>query len=206
MRSDAGLTRSVALEFIPSPAGLAWRKVVFAPGEPAGSGPAGVPPSGAAPRAPARVEPGLGDRPPPDAQRSCANSTAEGARGIAAANPSLSLREPSTPPPRSFGDFSVQCLFAARDATTGALGLCASVSNHTARRLLFDPSSWVVRAGDRVYPVRTVDFAGEIEPGGSQAAFLVLARGPDGRPTRLPADDEFEASVVLKPGPRTRAR
>jgi hypothetical protein len=54
-----------------------------------------------------------------------------------------------------------------------------------------------VRAGDRAYPIRTVDFANELEPGASAPALLVLARGQDGDPTGLLAANDFEPSVVL---------
>jgi hypothetical protein len=189
-------TRSVTLEFLPAPAGLAWRKVVLEDGQPA------------APKGPTVS---LEEQPPrarlreagPDSEiglirtlRLMLNTTADGARDIAVANPALELST-SASPPHSFGDFTIRTRFAVRDSTTGALGICASVANETNRRLLFDPQSWVVRVGDRVYPVRTVDFPNEIEPGDTAAAFLVLARGPDGASTGLLADNDFELSVIL---------
>lgn len=190
-----GPARSVTLEFLPAPVGLAWRKVVLESGAPAAApGP--------------RVS--LGARPPaarlreasPESEiglvrtlRLMLNTTEDGARGIAAANPALELATFSGPP-RSFGDFTIRPRFALRDSTTGSLGICASVANQTARRLLFEPESWVVRVGDRVYPVRTVDFPNEVEPGETAAAFLVLARGPDGASTGLLADNDFELSVI----------
>jgi hypothetical protein len=200
-------TRSLPLEFIPAPPSLAWRKVVFT----AAAAEAG-------PRAAvslARAAPATRLREPSPASeigllrtlRLMLNATREGARDIAAANPRLSLAAFDSPP-RSFGDFTVACRFAVRDSATGELGLCASVANQTARRLLFDPTSWVIRAGDRVYPVGTVDFASEIEPGGSAAALLVLARGPGGEDTRLLADNAFLPSVRLSgsANPRPVAR
>ncbi len=124
------------------------------------------------------------------------NTTAAGALDITAANPSLTLAS-FDGPPRSFGDFTVRIRFAVRDSTTDSLGFCASVENQTSRRILFDPGSWVVRAGDRVYPIRTADFASEVEPGGTETAFLVLGRGPDGEPTRLLPDNDFELSLLM---------
>jgi|CZKI01.1.fsa_nt_gi hypothetical protein len=192
----AGLTRGVPIEFIPAPAGLAWRKVVFA---------------AEAPRAEARPAIALSARPPrtrlrepsPESEigllrtlRLMLNATAAGARDIAAANPSLAFTS-FDGQRRSFGDFTILTRFAVLDSTTGALGLCASVENHTERRLLFDPDSWVVRAGDRVYPIRTADFANELESGATGTAFLVLARGPDGQAARLLPGNDFEISVVL---------
>lgn len=188
-------TRSVAIEFLPAPVGLAWRKVILEGG------------TAAAPRGPTVAltpRPPLGRlrEPSPESEiglirtlRLMMNTTADGARDIAAANPALELADLSGPP-RSFGDFTVTARFAVRDATTGTLGICASVANQTARRLLFDPESWVVRVGERVYPVRTVDFPNELEPGATCAAFLVLARGPDGATTGLLPDNEFELSVI----------
>ena len=191
-----GPSRGVPIEFIPAPAGLAWRKVVFAGGDaPAARRPA-VSLDEGPPRSRFR-------EPSPESEigimrtmRLMLNTTAEGAGDIAAANPALALNSLGGAP-RSFGDFTITNRFALRDASSDTLGLCASVANNTARRLLFEPTSWVVRAGDRVYPVRTVDFAGELEPGATGIVLLVLARGPDGAPTRLLPDNDFGISVVL---------
>ncbi len=192
-----GVTRSVSFEFLPAPVGLAWRKVVLAdPTVRAKEGPSVS----------------LVERPPrarllessPESEiglirtlRLILSMPADGARSVVAANPSLDMADFSVPP-RSFGDFTIRIRFAVRDSVTGALGICASVSNQTARRLLFDPGSWVVRVGDHVYPIQTADFANELEPGDTSNAFLVLARGPDGEPTGLLPDNQFELSVILK--------
>lgn len=191
-----GPTRGVPIEFIPAPAGLAWTKVVFEAGEAHAAPRPAVSLGEAAPRTRLR-------EPSPESEigimrtmRLMLNTTAQGAGDIAAANPALSLVGLEGAP-RSFGDFSITNRFALRDASTDTLGLCASVANNTSRRLLFDPTGWVVRAGDRVYPVRTVDFAGELEPGATATVLLVLARGPDGDPTRLLPDNSFEISAVL---------
>jgi hypothetical protein len=191
-----GPTRAIPMEFIPAPAGLAWRKVVLNAAAGAGEPRPAVALAARRPRAALR-------EPSPESQigllgtlRLMLNSTEAGARDIAAANPSLELASLDGPP-RSFGDFTVRTRFAVRDSTTDTLGLCASVANQTARRLLFDPMSWVVRSGDRVYPVRTAEFANELEPWSTGAAFLVLARGPGGEATRLLPDNDFQVSVLL---------
>lgn len=191
-----GRTRSLPLEFIPAPASLAWRKVAFV------ANPAGSPPRPAVSLS--RTPPAARLRAPGPASeiglirtlRLMLNTTEDGARDIAAASAGLSLAVLDAPP-RDFGSFCLACRFAVRDSATGAVGLCVSVANRTARRLLFDPGSWVVRAGGRVYPAGTVDFASELEPWASAAAFLVLSGGPDGRTTALLADNDFEPSVVL---------
>ncbi len=191
-----GGTRSLPIEFIPAPPGLAWRKVIVGAREGATATAPSVALSARAPGTRLR-EPG------PDSEigllrtlRLMLNMSADGARAVAAANPALGLAT-FAGVPRSFGSFTVACRLAVRDSTTDTLGLCASVSNQTGRRLLFDPGSWRVRVGDRVYPVNTVDFAGELEPGASAAALLVLARGPDGEPTRLLPGNDFLVSVRL---------
>jgi hypothetical protein len=189
-------TRGIPIEFIPAPAGLAWRKVVFTSGRPIAPIQPPVSLDAQAPRTKLR-------EPSPESElglvrtlRLMLNTTVEGAEGIAAANPALSLKILDSEP-ESFGDFTLNGRFAIRDSTTDTLALCASVSNQTGRRLVFEPGSWVVRAGDRAYPVRTVDFAGELEPGASGSAFLVLARGPGGEATRLLPDNDFKMSVLL---------
>jgi hypothetical protein len=195
LAEPGGATRGVPIEFIPSPAGLAWRKVVFAV------------PSAAAKRpvvSLAAAAPGTQLREPsPESElamirtlRLMLNTTADGAADVAAANPALSLKALDGAP-RSFGDYTIASRFAVRDATTDTLGLCASVANQTARRLLFDPGSWVVRTGDRVYPVGTVDFADELGPAQTAVVFLVVGRDPNGEPTRLLPDNVFEISAVL---------
>jgi hypothetical protein len=191
-----GPTRGVPIEFIPAPAGLAWSKVLFESGRAAGARPRPVslearPPGTRFREASAESEVGI-----IRTMRLILNTTEEGAGAVAAANPALSLASLDGTP-RSFGDFTIANRFALRDASTGTLGLCASVANQTARRLLFEPGGWVVRVGDRVYPVPTVDFPGELEPGATGVALLVLARGPDGAPNLLLPDNTFEISAVL---------
>jgi hypothetical protein len=191
-----GSTRGVPIEFMPAPAGLAWRKVVFTGAK---ADAVQQPPVSLYAHAPRT----LLREPSPESElglirtlRLMLNTTVQGAAEFASANPALSLKVLDEAP-RSFGDFTIENRFALRDSTTDTLGLCASVANQTASRLLFDPGSWVVRAGDRAYPVRTVDFAGELEPGTTGAVFLVLGRGPGGEPTLLLPDNKFEISVIL---------
>lgn len=196
LSQPGGATRGVPIEFVPAPAGMAWRKVVFGSPAPASAPRPAVSLSGRPP--PTRLR-----EPSPESEigllrtmRLMLNTTAEGAGDIAAANPALALARLGGAP-RSFGDFTLTTRFAVTDATTGALGTCASVANQTSRRLLLDPAGWVVRAGDRIYPVGTVDFAGEIGPGATEAVLLLVARGPDGRPPGLQADNAFEVSAIL---------
>ena len=176
-----GLTRSLAMELIPAPAGLAWRKVIFSsrPAEPPAVPQVSLSP--AAPRSRLRESSPESEIGLIRTLRLLSNFTAGQAREFVAANPALTFASLNSPP-SSFGDFTVRCRFAIRDSTTGALGFCTDIANLTSRRLLFDPETWVVRAGDRVYPVRTVYFSGELEPGATASAFLVLARGQDGSP------------------------
>ncbi len=188
--------RGVPIEFIPAPAGLAWSKVVFESGAPASAPRPRVSLDGRAPASPLRGASAESEIGLLRTMRLMLNTTEDGAGDIAAANPALTLKSLGAAP-RSFGDFTVAGRFALWDASTGTLGLCASVANQTARRLVFDPGSWAVRVGDRVYPVPTVDFSGELEPGATAAVLLVLARGPDGAPTRLLPDNAFEISAVV---------
>jgi hypothetical protein len=188
--------RSIAVEFMPAPSALAWTKVVFDLPRPAT---AGFPAVTLSPRPP-RTR--LRD-PSPESEigllrtlRLLLDAPAEGAAAVAAANPALAIA-PLDGMPRSFGDFTLTPRFAVRDATTGAIGLCASVANQTSRRLLFDPAAWVLRAGDRVYPVGTVDFPPALEPAATAAAFLVVAFGPNGEPLRLLPSNHWEVSASL---------
>ncbi len=191
-----GGTRGIPVEFVPAPAGLAWRKAVFFDA---------APKPDAAPRFTLRGEApqALYRAPSPESllglvttMRLMLNTTAAGARALASVNPALGLSELRTAP-ESFGDFVLTQRFAVRDATTDSLGICVGVENATARRLVFDPSGWTLRAGDRVYPVTTVDFPGELGPGADAAAILVIGRAPDGLPTRLLPENTFRISARL---------
>ena len=170
-----GGTRGIPLEFIPAPSGLAWRKVTFADGRPAPE------PAPSFTLRPGPPRP-LYRTPDPetllglvDTMRLMLNTTTEGAGDIAAANPALALR----------------------DQTTDSLGICVSVLSASPRRLVLDPAGWVVRSGDRVYPVATVDFPGVLEPGEGRAALLVIGRAPDGLPTRLLPGNVFHVSARI---------
>jgi hypothetical protein len=196
LSGPGGASRGFPIEFVPAPAGYAWRKVVFT--EPASVGDKRRPVALTAAAPMTRLR-----EPSPESQlglirtlRLMLNADADGAASIAAANPALEFTVLDATP-RSFGDFTLSNRFSVRDSTTDTLGICASVANQTARRLIFDPTSWIVRVGDRVYPVRTVDFANELEAGSERAVFLVLARGPDGEPTLLLPDNDFRVSALL---------
>jgi hypothetical protein len=196
LAEPGGLTYGLPIEFLPAPPSLAWRKVVFGSNRKENAPlPAvtlsEVPPSARLREPSAESELGL-----IRTLRLMLGTTTEGARRIAAANPALEFASlPAAP--QDFGDFSILARFAVRDSTTDSLGLCASVTNQTGRRIFFDPGSWIVRAGDHVYPIRSSDFADELEPGATGAAFLVLAGGPDGDPTGLLPGNDFKLSVVL---------
>jgi hypothetical protein len=193
MECGGGATRSLPLEFIPAPPELAWRKVSFAAGT---AGRPQRPPVsllGGPPASRLRA-------PGPDSQlglirtmRLLANATEDGARDIAAANPALTLAQAGAPA-RDFGPFALACRFSVRDSTTGSLGLCVGVANKTDRRLIFDPRSWIVRAGDHVYAASAADFPPELGPGSGGAALLVVAGGAA---SRLEAGNAFEPSVAL---------
>jgi hypothetical protein len=114
-----------------------------------------------------------------------------------AANPSLQLARHQSEPAQEFNDFTMHINFVVRDSVTDTLAFCVSVTNTTPRRLLFDENSWTVRAGMEIYPVRTADFVGLLEPQKSALLTLVLTRKPDGKPTRLMPDNDFRLSAKL---------
>ncbi|AHF94958.1 hypothetical protein OPIT5_00040 (plasmid) [Opitutaceae bacterium TAV5] len=95
------------------------------------------------------------------------------------------------------GDYTISLRYAIRDSITDTLGVAAVVRNNTYRRLQFDPKSWIIRAGNRVYPVPTAEFDPVIEPEKEATAFLVLSRDTSGMPTRLLPDSPLKLSVSL---------
>ena len=191
-----GLTFGLPIEFIPAPPPLAWRKVVFATPRKANPPHAAVILAEQPPRTRLREPSAESELGLMRTLRLMLSTTEDGARAIAAANPALEFAIlPGTP--QILGDFSIITRFAVRDSTTDCLGLCASVTNLTRRQIYFNPESWIVRVGDHVYPIRTADFANELEPGATGAAFLVLARGPDGDPTGLLPGNDFRLTVAL---------
>lgn len=195
LAGPAGESRSLPVEFIPAPPGLAWRKVIFAPPGPKAEATPPVRLASSPPKSRLRQPGADSELGLLETMRLLLNSTAAGAEAIVGANPSLDLKRLDSAP-QSFGDYTIACRFALRDGTTDTLGLCVAVANATNRRLAFDPASWVVRAGSRVYAVQTVSFANELDPGMAAPAFLILGRGPDGEATRLLPDNAFGVSVL----------
>ena len=195
--------RSIALEFLPAPAGLEWDTLVLEDGAP--------------PAAPAPVV-ALAEEPPAPALRASGPDSELGlirtlrlllaagagrARAVAAANPALSFAF-AEGDSIDFGDFSLAVRLAVRDATTGALGVAVRVANKTQRRLRFAPRSWSVRSGPRVYAVDTCDFFPALEPGSSGLAFLVVAATAGGGDTRLLPGSELLPSVEETGSENTR--
>jgi hypothetical protein len=130
--------------------------------------------------------------------RAIAGMEAERAESMIKANPAIQFVRFNEAAVRTdFGAFEVIQRFAVRDAVTDMLGLMVVVRSKSIMRLEFDPAGWILRAGDRVYPFNTADFAGTVEPGATVPAFLVLARDQQGGHTRLMPDSPFQVSARL---------
>lgn len=132
-----------------------------------------------------------------DFARTLAGVHEDRALAMISANPAMQLANKANVPEQDVGAFSIQQRFAVRDAMTDTLALVVTVRSKSKLRLLFDPRSWVLRAGSRVYPVNLVDFSGALEPEASALVVLVLARDQAGNPTRLLPESEFRPSVAL---------
>jgi len=209
LRLPSGSERSVPIEFIAAPSDQAWRKVTLvAPASVPAPGPSG---EGVAVTVPSEARVRLLDSAPAEAFQTPTPAIEigivrtlrlmlalgpDGARRLVAANPALEMAElPHSA--RPFGAFTLEIPFALRDSVVDCLGLCVKVTSTSLRRLIFDPGSWIVRVGDRVYPVRTADFTNEIEPGATAWAVLVLTRAQDGTPTHLLPKNSFEVSLTV---------
>lgn len=120
---------------------------------------------------------------------------------FARANPSLQIvSHPGQPV--NYGTYDISLRTAIRDDITDTLGLVVAVTNLDRNNvLMFDPAGWLVRVGERVYrfdaPGSSVAFPGALKPGSSDMAYLVLARAPDGRATRLLPDNDFRVTATL---------
>jgi hypothetical protein len=123
----------------------------------------------------------------------------ERALSLLRANPAIQFNFPKGAGAQAFdyGLYTITQRFVLRDAVTDTLGLCVAMKNNSASRLLFDPAGWVLRAGDHIYPVPTVEFSGEIEPGQATTAFLIIARDVNGRPTRLLPTTPMQVSAKI---------
>jgi hypothetical protein len=115
------------------------------------------------------------------------------AKEMIAANPAIQAERLSKSEP--FGDFTILQRYAIRDDVTDTLAVVVALRNDTKMQLSFDPRSWIIRAGDRVYPVPTTDFAGALEPDKTALVVLELARDQAGMPTRLLPSSPLRISV-----------
>ncbi len=132
-----------------------------------------------------------------DFARTLAGVHEDRALAMISANPAIQFSSKADVAEQDVGAFSIQQRFAVRDAMTDSLALVLNVRNKSKLRLLFEPSSWVLRAGSRVYPINLVDFSGALEPEASALVVLVLARDQAGNPTRLLPESELRPSVAL---------
>lgn len=132
-----------------------------------------------------------------DFTRALAGVHEDRALAMLSANPALQFASKADVPEQDVGAFAIQQRFAVRDGMTDTLALALVVRNKTKLRLVFDPQSWVIRAGSRVYPVNFSDFAGALEPEASALAVLVLARDQAGKPTRLLPETDLKPSLAL---------
>ncbi len=200
---DAGGDRpqTVPLELVPTAAGQALRKLTFVADPP----PAAKDPT--LPRA-ASIRPAHAASPRSEVALLRLARLLEAlplgeAERLSRASPALQFR-PLQQAPADLGDFTIRPRFVVSDAVTGTAAVVAEVASARTERLLIDPRSWLVRSGDLVVPVATVDPAGVIEPGACLSVVLILAPGPDGGVLPLAPGQPLSVTAVL--GDRSSAR
>jgi hypothetical protein len=190
--APTGEIQTVPLEFVPAPPQLAFRKLTFVDGA-AATRPAVQPESPTALLPTKRSTPSaelalirlmrlLDSLPPASATQ------------LSATSPTLryvSIRGE----PADFGDFTVTACFVVEDRITGNTGICAELANACTKRILIDPRSWLVRSGNNAYRVRTVDFAGALDPAARARIFMVLETGANGAPVQLDPNQPVQISA-----------
>ena len=134
-----------------------------------------------------------------DSTRLLAGLNPASAAQVAAVMPRTTLVPRPAGDVTDHGDYSVQLTHVVRFDRFDALGFAVTVTNKTDHRIVFDPESFTVRAGDPrtgpLYYAVVADLAPDFAAKESKRAFFVLIGDSTGEPNRLDPGNPFSVSL-----------
>jgi len=101
-----------------------------------------------------------------------------------------------------FNDYQIQIEAAFRFNTEDTLVFRVAITNETNTPLIYQPDSFALRAGDRLYPQSISDSDGHVPPNGRSIVYFAVTGTPDGGRNELSLKNQFTVLVQrLSPPP-----
>jgi len=101
-----------------------------------------------------------------------------------------------------FNDYQIQIEQAFRFNNEDTLVFRAAITNETGTPLIYQPDSFTLRAGNRLYPQSISDASGTVSPKGQSIVYFAVTGTPDGGRNNLSLKNQFTVLVNrLSPPP-----
>jgi hypothetical protein len=101
-----------------------------------------------------------------------------------------------------FNDYQIQIEQAFRFNSEDTLVFRVAITNETAAPLIYQPSSFMLRAGNRLYPQSISDADGTVPPNGRSIVYFAVSGTPEGGRNELSLKNAFTVLVTrLSPRP-----
>ena len=101
-----------------------------------------------------------------------------------------------------FNDYQIQIEAAFRFNVEDTLVFRAAITNETDVPLIYQPDSFTLRAGNRLYPQSISDASGTVSPKGQSIVYFAVTGTPDGGRNNLSLKNQFTVLVNrLSPPP-----
>jgi hypothetical protein len=101
-----------------------------------------------------------------------------------------------------FNDYQIQIEEAFRFNDEDTLVFRVAITNETDHPLIYQPDSFALRAGNRLYPQSVSDASGTVPPKSQSIAYFAVTGTPDGRRNDLSLKNHFTVLVKrLSPDP-----
>jgi hypothetical protein len=103
-----------------------------------------------------------------------------------------------------FNDYEIQIVQAFRFNADDTLVFRLAITNKVDAPLIYQPDSFMLRAGDRLYPQSISDADGTVPPRGQSIVYFAVTGTPDGGRNELSLRNAFTVLVTrLSPTPPT---
>lgn len=94
-----------------------------------------------------------------------------------------------------FNDYQIQIEQAFRFNTEDTLVFRVAITNETDTPLIYQPDSFTLRAGDRLYPQSVSDASGDVPPKGRSVVYFAVTGTPDGGRNDLSLKNQFTVLI-----------
>ena len=107
----------------------------------------------------------------------------------------------SHPLASDFNDYEIQTEQVFRFNAEDTLVFRVAITNKTDAPLIYQPNSFAIRAGNRLYPKSISDADGTVPPAGKTIVYFAVTGTPDGGRNNLSLKNQFTVLVTRIPAP-----